>query len=231
MHHKRIVVAIDGPAGAGKSTVARTVAARLGFVYVDSGAMYRAVALWAMRAGILEQDILKLEQLARESHISFVPGNPQRVKLNGDDVTEAIRTPEVSAFASKVSAIPGVRRALVDLQRTLALDTSVVMEGRDIGSVVFPDAEVKIFLDAPPSVRVGRRAQELTERGASVDQAQTQRELAERDHRDRTRSEAPLVQAPDAVYIDSGGLGVEDVAEAVLKVIRDRTTNGKEYSR
>src|SRR5687768_12404975 len=102
MNHKRIVVAIDGPAGAGKSTVARTVAARLGFVYVDSGAMYRAVALWAMRAGILEQDILKLEQLARESHISFVPGDPQRVKLNGDDVTEAIRTPEVSAFASKV---------------------------------------------------------------------------------------------------------------------------------
>jgi cytidylate kinase len=231
MNHKRIVVAIDGPAGAGKSTVARTVAARLGFVYVDSGAMYRAVALWAMRAGILEQDILKLEQLARESHISFVPGDPQRVKLNGDDVTEAIRTPEVSAFASKVSAIPGVRRALVDLQRTLASDTSVVMEGRDIGSVVFPDAEVKIFLDAPPSVRVGRRTRELTERGAGVDQAQTQRELAERDHRDRTRSEAPLVQAPDAVYIDSGGLGVEDVAEAVLKVIRDRTTNGKEYSR
>jgi cytidylate kinase len=153
------------------------------------------------------------------------------VYLNGEDVTDAIRDPAVAAAASKVSAIAGVRRAMVSKQRELAASGSVVMEGRDIGSVVFPDARVKIFLDAPSSERVARRRRELENRGIAVDADGTARDLAERDHRDRTRAEAPLVQAPDAVYVDSGGMTIEQVEEQVLKIVRERTANGKEYSR
>lgn len=230
MSQQRVVVAIDGPAGAGKSTVAKSVAAKLGFVYIDSGAMYRAIALWALRAGIPENDVHKIEQLAIEAEITFEAGN-QTVYLNGEDVTQAIRDPNVSAAASKVSAIAGVRRALVDKQRDIASNGSVVMEGRDIGSVVFPEARVKIFLDAPTSERVDRRNRELQRRGVNVDPQRTARDMAERDHRDRTRAEAPLVQAPDAIYVDSGGLSIEEVEEQVLKIVRERTANGKEYSR
>lgn len=230
MSHQRVVVAIDGPAGAGKSTIARSVAARLGFVYIDSGAMYRAVALWALRAGISDIDTHKIEQLAVEAEIALEAGS-ERVYLNGEDVTDAIRSPDVAAAASKVSAIAGVRRAMVSKQRELATNGSVVMEGRDIGSVVFPDARVKIFLDAPSEERADRRNREMERRGVAVDRDGTARELAERDHRDRTRAEAPLVQAPDAVYVDSGGLTIEQVEEQVLKIVRERTANGKEYSR
>jgi cytidylate kinase len=227
---KHVVVAIDGPAGAGKSTVARAVAARLGFVYLDTGAMYRAIALWASQAGVSDSDAHKLEQLAREASIVFEPGS-QRVFLNGTEITAEIRTPEISEFASKVSAVPGVRRVLVDKQRELGAGVSVVMEGRDIGTVVFPEAEVKIFLDAPAGIRAGRRALQLETSGQSADVDSTAREIDARDARDRKRAEAPLVQAPDAIYIDSGGLSVPEVVEAVLKIVRDRTTNGKEYSR
>ena len=159
---KRIVVAIDGPAGSGKSTIARRLAAKLGFLYIDSGAMYRAVGLWALRANIDPEDAHRLGQLAREARIELEPGGA-RVLLNGEDVSEAIRTPEVSQAASKVSAVPGVRRAMVEEQRRMAAQSSVVMEGRDIGTVVFPHAEIKIFLDAdsavraPASFRGGRR--------------------------------------------------------------------------
>ena len=225
---RRIVVAIDGPAGAGKSTIARNVASKLGFIYVDTGAMYRAIALWAAQTGVSVDDMHRLEQLAREAQISFELGTG-RVLLNGDDVTEAIRTPEIAANASKVAAIAAVRRALVDKQRRMGETSSIVMEGRDIGSIVFPEANVKIFLDASSEVRADRRTRELAVAGRTVDKAATEREIEERDRRDRTRPEAPLVQAPDAVYIDSGGLTVEQVEDAVLKVIRERTTNGKEY--
>jgi cytidylate kinase len=227
---KHVVVAIDGPAGAGKSTVAKAVAARLGFVYIDTGAMYRAVALWASQTGVSSDDAHKLEQLAKEASIVFEPGS-QRVFLNGADVTAEIRKPGISELASKVSAVPGVRRVLVEKQRELGTGASVVMEGRDIGTVVFPEAEVKIFLDAPAGVRAGRRSLQLETSGQAADVDSTAREIAERDSRDRTRAEAPLVQAPDAIYVDSGGLSVPEVVEAVLKVVRDRTTNGKEYSR
>ena len=142
---KRIVVAIDGPAGAGKSTIAKGLAARLGFTYIDTGAMYRAVALWALRQGVDPGDMHRMEQLAIAAEIELAPG---RIALNGEDVTDAIRTPEVSNGASKIAVIPGVRRAMVAKQREIGERTSVVMEGRDIGTVVFPQAEVKIFLDA-----------------------------------------------------------------------------------
>lgn len=215
---KPVVVAIDGPAGAGKSTIARSLARRLGFTYIDSGAMFRAIALWAMRVNVDLDDLHKLEQLAREARIEFE--GDSIVLLNGEDVTAAIRDPDVSKAASKVSIAPGVRKALRDEQRRIGSLHSVVMEGRDIGTVVFPDAEVKIYLDADPEIRAGRRAQET---GAAVDEIA--REMRERDQRDRTRREAPLTQAPDAEYIDSTALSPVEVEEAILKVVRKRTSN------
>ena len=214
------MIAIDGPAGAGKSTIARAIAGRLGFAYIDSGAMYRAVALWAVRAGIDLDDPLRLEQLARQAAIDFEAEN-SRVLLNGDDVTEAIREPGISEAASKVAAVPGVRRAMRDEQRRIGRKQSVVMEGRDIGTVVFPDADVKIYLDADPAIRATRRAAEL-----SADTSAVAREMAERDSRDRTRAEAPLLQAPDAEYLDSTHLSPAEVEEAILKLVRKRTSNG-----
>lgn len=228
--HKRIVVAIDGPAGAGKSTIARSLADKLGFVYINTGAMYRAVALWAMRTDVAESDMHRLEQLAMQADISFEAGS-NAILLNGEDVTNAIRAPEVSAFASKISLIPAVRRALVEKQRQMSAETSVVMEGRDIGSIVFPDAQVKVFLDADPGVRAERRVTELRSAGAAVTPEETAREMEERDDRDRTRAEAPLVQSPDATYLDTSGLSIEQVEESILKLVRRKTANGKEYSR
>ncbi len=217
---KPLIVAIDGPAGAGKSTIARSLARKLGFTYIDSGAMFRAVALWAIRAGVDLDDLYKLERLAHEARIEFE--GDSKVLLNGEDVTAAIRDPDVSKAASKVSIAPGVRRALREEQRRIGSLHPVVMEGRDIGTVVFPDADVKIYLDADPEIRAGRRARET---GAAV--SEIAREMAERDQRDRTRSEAPLTQAPDAEYIDSTRLSPEEVEEAILRLVRARTSNGK----
>ncbi len=181
------VIAIDGPAGAGKSTIARSVAEKLGYIYIDTGAMYRAIALWAARTKTSFSDAHKLEQLAVEASIELLPHN--RVLLNGEDDTDAIRAPEISALASQVAAVGAVRAALVVKQRRIAENSSVVMEGRDIGSVVFPDARVKIFLDADPAERVRRRAGESP--GAHHETLAAQ--LAERDHRDRNRNESPLL--------------------------------------
>jgi cytidylate kinase len=218
---KRWIVAIDGPAGAGKSTIARAIAQRLGFAYIDSGAMYRAVALWALRVGVDLDDLHRLEQLAKEARVEFAAGEVT-VLLNGEDVTAAIREPRVSVAASKVSLAPGVRRAMRAEQRRIGAAQSVVMEGRDIGTVVFPDAQVKIYLDAAPEVRAGRRAAETGGRVEEIAQ-----EIAERDHRDRTRTEAPLTQAPDAEYLDTTRLSPSEVEEAILKLVRARTSNGK----
>lgn len=219
---KQITIAIDGPAGAGKSTVARRVAAKLGFLYIDTGAMYRAVALWALRTNTLNSDMHRLEQLAEAANIEFVSGEAT-VRLNGEDVTTDIRTPQITDAASQISRIPAVRRALVAKQRTMAGAESVVIEGRDIGTVVFPEAGVKIFLDAHPEERIGRRAAE-TELPTEI----VTRNMVERDERDRTRSESPLVQAPDAIYVDTTGLSIEDVEAVLLRIIRERTSNGRE---
>jgi CMP/dCMP kinase len=217
------VIAIDGPAAAGKSTIAKRIAARLGFTYIDTGAMYRAVALWVLRQGVSLSDMHRMEQLARAASIELEAGT-SRVILNGEDVTDAIRSPEIAAAASQVAAIPGVRRALVDKQRAISTSASVVMEGRDIGTVVFPEADVKIFLDAEPGERVRRRAAE----GEGTAEAIAE-QIRERDERDRNRAESPLMQAPDAVYIDSTGLAPQEVEEAILKVVRTKLSNGKGF--
>jgi cytidylate kinase len=179
--------------------------------------MYRAVALWALRASIDLDDLHRLEQLSKAAHIEF---SGDSVLLNGEDVTAAIREPGVSDAASKVSVAPGVRRAMRDEQRRIGSASSVVMEGRDIGTVVFPEAQVKIYLDADPHIRATRRAKETQTPVASV-----AREIAERDQRDRSRAEAPLTQAPDAEYLDSSGLSPEEVEEAILKLVRRRVSN------
>ncbi|MCC6264204.1 MAG: (d)CMP kinase [Bryobacterales bacterium] len=219
-----IVVAIDGPAGAGKSTVARRVAERLGYLYVDSGAMYRAIALWALRNGTGLEDWHRLEQLALAADIQLEE-RTDRVYLNGEDVTEAIRGEGISSAASRVSTVPGVRRALVEKQKQFALRHSVVMEGRDIGTVVFPEARVKIFLDAAPGIRADRRHRQLLDKGIDNDPSETEREIRARDNRDRTRAEAPLLQAPDAEYVDATSMDLEEVEEAVLRIIRTRTSH------
>ncbi|MBV9612280.1 MAG: (d)CMP kinase [Acidobacteriaceae bacterium] len=230
MSEKRVIVAIDGPAGAGKSTLARRVAEKLGFVYINSGAMYRAIALWALRLGVKLSDMHRLTELAKAAKLELAAGDG-RVFLNGEDVTEAIRDLQVANAASKVSAVAGVRRALLAIQRNMAEQNSVVMEGRDIGSVVFPGAQVKIFLDAEPKERARRRALELQQDGQAADVHTIAGELEERDTRDRKRSEAPLVQAPDAQLVDTTGLSLDEVEEVVLRLIRTRTSNGKEAVR
>jgi len=227
---KRIVVAIDGPAGSGKSTVAKRVAAKLGCTYIDTGAMYRAVALLAERAGVDLSSESRLEAIAREAKIEL-PAGGTRVMLNGEDVTEAIRTPRISEAASKISAVPAVRRVLVEKQRAMASETSVVMEGRDIGTVVFPNADIKIFLDASSEIRKQRRLLEQAAKGDPVSPEEIAREIEERDLRDRTRADSPLLQAPDAMYIDTSDLSLDEVEERILKLIRDRTSNGKETLR
>jgi cytidylate kinase len=222
-----VVVAIDGPAGAGKSTIARRLAARLGFTYIDTGAMYRAVALWGLRQNVSPDDMHRMEQLALAALIELAPG---RISLNGEDITDAIRTTDVANGASRIAVIPGVRRAMVAKQREMGERTSVVMEGRDIGTVVFPAADVKIFLDADARERVRRRFREEVAKGAAVAEETLAAQIRERDQRDSTRADAPLSQAPDAVYLDTTGLSLEEVEEAALKIVRTRVTNGKDFS-
>jgi cytidylate kinase len=209
-----MVIAIDGPAGAGKSSVARGVADALGFTYLDSGAMYRCVALAALRRGVDPEDEAALGRIARELEIRLGPG---RVELDGEDVTEAIRAPEVDAAASRVSVHPGVREAMVERQRALIEGGRYVAEGRDIGTVVSPDAALKVFLTANNDVRVRRRAAESGE--ALVDVADAQRQ---RDLRDRARRHSPLRPASDAIELDTTELSVAEVVGRVVALARER---------
>lgn len=214
------VVAIDGPVGAGKSTVARRVAQRLGYHYVDTGAMYRSVALKALEEGIDLHDEAAVVAVAESLRVEFRPeGEQQRVVANGADVTEAIRTPDVSEGASIVSVYAGVRRAMVAIQRAMGREGGVVMEGRDIGTVVFPDADVKVFLDATLEERARRRYEELRARGVDVDLDSVRRTEEERDRRDATRRHSPLRPAADAVIIDSTNRSVDDTAAAVIALV------------
>ncbi|MBQ8917389.1 MAG: (d)CMP kinase [Oscillospiraceae bacterium] len=223
MSQRKIAVAIDGPAGAGKSTIARAVAAELGFIYVDTGALYRAVGLYGLRKNAdtasADQMLPLLEEIKVE--LAYVEGE-QRVLLNGEDVSQAIRVNEASMAASNVSAIPGVRSFLFDLQKNMAKTHNVVMDGRDIGTVVLPEAQVKIFLTATPEERATRRYNELLEKGQKVDFDQLLAEVKQRDYNDSHRATAPLKQAEDAVLVDTTGLDIEQSIEKILDLVRSK---------
>jgi CMP/dCMP kinase len=223
MPHK-LIIAIDGPVGSGKSTLARRVADMLGFIYIDTGAMYRAVALKALRRGISLEESDALVALARNTRIDLrSEGAVQRVSLDGEDVTSAIRSPEVSQAASKVAVVSGVRQVLVAEQRRAGEQGGVVMEGRDIGSVVFPDADLKIFLTASPEVRAERRWREHQQKGDAIDLGRTLEEIHERDRRDRERSTSPLVRAKDSVVVDSTAMDSEEAARLVVMLAKGQT--------
>jgi len=208
---RKLTIAIDGPVGSGKSTLARRVASLLGYVYIDTGAMYRALALKALRQNISFEAAGQLEDLAGETHIDLRPHDgTQQVILDGEDVTAEIRSPEVSQAASKIAVVPGVRHVLV------AEQGGVVMEGRDIGSVVFPNAELKIFLSASPEARAERRWREHQQKGDEIDLARTLEEIHERDKRDSQRASSPLVRAEDAVVVDSTAMEPEEVVRLVV---------------
>jgi cytidylate kinase len=220
---RELIIAIDGPSGAGKSTLSKLLAARLGYVNLDTGAMYRSVALAARRRGIDSDDAVGLGELCRSLRIEFVrQGGEERVLLDGEDVSAAIRTPEVSLLTSKVSACPAVREAMVRLQREMGERGGVVLEGRDIGSVVFPRAEVKFFLVATARERGRRRYEELKAKGLDVDLEQTIAEVEARDAADTAREHAPLLQAPDAIPIDTTAMGIDEVLGAMLKIVAER---------
>jgi len=220
---KRLIIAIDGPSGAGKSTVAKSLAKRLGFLYIDTGAMYRSVALRVKEEGIALEDEWALNQLASSLHISFITkGEQTRVLCDGKDVTEGIRTPEISRLASFISKQKGVRKVLVQMQREMGKKGGVILEGRDIGTVVFPDADAKFYLDAEGEERVRRRYHEMVEKGVRIDFKRTQEELIQRDHHDMHRDHSPLKKAEDAVFIDSTRRSVEEVVEEMVQIIKEK---------
>lgn len=213
------IIAIDGPAGAGKSTIAKAVAEKLAYTYIDTGAMYRAVALAALAGGVAADDEARLTEIAAAADIDMRPeAGVNRIFLNGADVTEDIRRPEVGAMASPVSAVGGVREHLVAAQRKLAGRGCVVMDGRDIGTVVLPDADCKIFLTADLDERVERRFAELVAKGQDITREAVRDDIATRDWRDSHRENSPLRQAEDAVLLDSTGMSIDEVLSRVLKL-------------
>lgn len=219
-----IKIAIDGPSGAGKSTVAKALAAQMGIVYVDTGALYRTVGYAAVTAGISTKDAPAVEALLPSVKVDVRYENgTQCVYLNGENLGDKIRRPEISMAASDVSAIPAVRAFLLDTQRDIANRNSVVMDGRDIGTVILPDAEVKIFMVASPEARAERRTKELAEKGIAADYEDVLREMKERDAQDSGRAIAPAIPAPDAVHLDNSGMTVEQSVEAVIAIIEQKT--------
>lgn len=219
----KLIIAIDGPVGSGKSTVARRVAAMLGYTHLDSGAMYRAVGLKALRAGVPLDSAERLTEVAEAARIDLVPQDGKlRVLLDGEDVTEAIRTHDVAHAASVAAAVPGVRHPMVAEQRRAGARGGVVMEGRDIGSVVFPDADLKIFLDASPEVRAARRQHEYEEKGEPMEFQEVLAEVEARDRRDREREMSPLVRAADAVVVDNTAMDAEETARVIVLLAREK---------
>ncbi len=214
-------IAIDGPAGAGKSTIARKIAKKMQFIYVDTGAMYRAMALYFIRNGIRPEEKDKISGICKEADITirYVDGE-QVVLLNGENVNGLIRTEEVSNMACESSANPDVRRKLVELQQLLAKESDVVMDGRDIGTCVLPDADVKVYLTAGSATRAKRRYDELTAKGVECDFAQIEKDIIERDKRDMSREVSPLRKAEDAVLVDSSDMTIDEVAEAIIGLCR-----------
>lgn len=218
-----ISVAIDGPSGAGKSTVARAAAARLGYVYVDTGAMYRAIGLAVCRKGISGDDTAGIVDVLPEVQLDIrYEDGAQHILLCGEDVSDAIRTPEIAKYASKVSAVPEVRQFLLETQRDMAKNSNILMDGRDIGTVILPDAPVKIFLTASAEARAQRRYLELHEKGQSITFDEVLHDIQQRDEQDMTRAVAPLKQAADAVLLDTSDISLEQSIEAVLRIIRER---------
>ena len=226
----KLTIAIDGPAGSGKSSVARLVASALGYLYLDSGAMYRALALKALQRGVALDDETQLAKLANETHIELKPptaeqekaGIKNRVLLDGKEVTEEIRTPEVAQAASRLATIAPVRSVLVAEQQLAGAGGGVVMEGRDIGTVVFPSAELKIFLEASPEVRAERRWKEHQEKGEKLALVQVLEEVHERDKRDSERKVSPLVRANDAVLVDNTAMDAAETARLIVMLARER---------
>lgn len=220
----KLVIAIDGPSGSGKSTVGKAVARWLDYLYIDSGAIYRAIGRKAIDTGTRLDDAASLARLARESEVQLM-GDPDhlRILLDGSDVTDEIRRPEASHAASVVATIPEVRETVVDKLREMARSGGVVMDGRDIGTKVFPDAQVKVFLDASVDVRAQRRFEEERERGRVVSVEAIRAELEERDRRDRERTATPLLKAPDAVFIDTSDMPLNGVIDHVLEIVRMRS--------
>jgi cytidylate kinase len=220
--HKPII-AIDGPAGAGKSTVAMGVADRLGYLYIDTGAMYRAIAVKALQANVPINEHQAVVGLAMRTDVSLstIDGE-QHVFADGEDVTQAIRTHEATRASSPVSAIPGVRKRLVDLQRNMAAEGGVVMEGRDIGTVVFPNAEVKVFLTASADERARRRIEQMREMGIEADLAKIAADMRDRDLRDSSRADAPLLQAADAILLDTDGMSIDQVIDAIVAIHNEK---------
>ena len=222
---KTVSVAIDGPSGAGKSTLARGAAAELGYLYVDTGAIYRTIGYYAHTHNMDPKDGQAVVAALPQVHVELTYGDDglQHMLLNGQDVTKEIRLPEISLCASAVSAHPGVRAFLLEMQRELARTHSVIMDGRDIGTVVLPDADVKIFLTASPEARARRRMLELEQRGTPEPYEKILKEIEQRDWDDTHRAAAPLRQAEDAVLLDTTELNFEESREALLKLIRERT--------
>ena len=219
-----VSVAIDGPAGAGKSTLARRLAAQLGYIYVDTGAMYRAVGLYALRAGQDPKDNAAVEELLPQISLRLdCPDGEQHIYLNGEDVSSAIRTEQAGMAASAVGANPAVRAFLLETQRQMARTQNVLMDGRDIGTVVLPDAAVKIFLTASPEARAARRWKEYQEKGQQVSYEQVLEDVRQRDYRDTHREAAPLRQAEDAVLLDTSELDFEQSLAAMAAIIAEKT--------
>ena len=221
---KYISVAIDGPSGAGKSTVARAAAAQLGYVYVDTGAMYRTIGLAVCRRGISGEDTEGIRSVLPDIRVGITY---EHVLLNGEDVSSEIRTPEIAYYASRVSAVPEVREFLLNTQRDMAKNGNILMDGRDIGTVILPDAPVKIFLTASAESRAERRYKELAEKGQQVTMESVLHDINERDRQDMNRAIAPLRQAEDAVLLDTSALTLEESIASVLRIIREKTEENK----